>query len=105
MSDTLKPIERETIITLNEEDKMAYIWTYSAKWQNHLEKNLGLEPIMGNSFGGKDYEIDKNRIKLPRAPKKLSMEQRKAIGKRLQSAVISSKSTATAMKSRPEKKK
>jgi len=105
MSDTLKPIERETIITLNEEDKMAYIWTYSAKWQNHLEKNLGLEPIMGNSFGGKDYEIDKNRIKLPRAPKKLSMEQRKAIGKRLLSAVISSKSTATAMKSRPEKKK
>ena len=105
MSDTLKPIERETIITFNEEEKAAFIWTYSLKWQNHLEKNLGLEPIMGNSFGGKDYEIDKNRIKMPRAPKKLSPEQRKAIGKRLLSAVISSKSTATAMKSRPEKKK
>ena len=101
----LAPEERETIIIFNERDKMGYIWTYSAKWQNHLEKNLGLEPIMGNSFGGKDYEIDKKRIKMPRAPKKLSPEQRKDIGKRLQTAVLSSKSTATVVKSEPIKKK
>jgi len=69
--------EMETIINFNKEDKLASIFTYEKTWQNHLEKKLGLKPTMVNGFGGKGYEIDKKRIKMPRAPKKLSVEHKK----------------------------
>jgi hypothetical protein len=37
-------------------------------WQRHLEKKLGLKPVMDNGFGGKEYKIEKKRIRPPRAP-------------------------------------
>jgi hypothetical protein len=79
----LSSYEQETIISFNKEEKIAYIWTYEVKWQKHLEGKLGLKPTLDNGKGGKGYEIDKKRIKMPRAPKKISPEQRKAIGERL----------------------
>lgn len=75
MSD-LSLVERETIINFNEEEKTASIFTYNKVWQKHFEKQLGLKPIMNNGFGGKEYEIDKKRIPMPRAPMKLSAEAR-----------------------------
>ena len=82
----LTAYEQETIITFNKEEKTARIFTYEKTWQNHLEKRLGLKPIMNNHHGGKECEIDKKRIPMPRAPRKLSDKQRKAIGERLKKA-------------------
>jgi len=64
--------ERETTITFDETPDDAVIFTYSRVWQRHLERKLGLKPIMNNGFGAKEYRIPKNRIKPPRAPKRLS---------------------------------
>ena len=76
MSRKLTRYERETIINFNEGDDMASIFTYNRAWQKHLEKRLGLKPTMDNGFGGRAYEIDKKRIRPPRAPVKLSAEAR-----------------------------
>ena len=75
--------ERETIINWCEADTEASIFTYERKWQNHMEKKLGLKPVMNNGFGGKEYHLAKDRIRMPLAPRKLSAEQRQNIGRRL----------------------
>jgi len=76
MRHRLSNYEQETIINFNKDEAMAHIFTYEKTWQQHLEKRLGLKPIMDNGFGGKEYEIDKKRIRPPRAPIKLSAEAR-----------------------------
>ena len=68
--------ERETIINFNEGEDMAYIFTYNKRWQTHIEEKLGVKPTNTNGFGGKDYEIPKKWVKLPRTPKKLTDEAR-----------------------------
>ena len=73
---SLSKIEQETIINFNKEEREAFIFTYEETWQKHLEKKLGLKPFMDNGHGGKEYKIDKKRIKPPRAPMKLSKSQR-----------------------------
>ena len=78
--------ERETIILFNDAEPMAQIYTHSQVWQRHLEGKLGLEPVAENSQGGKTYEIDKQRIKPPRAPMKLSEEARAKRAERLPEA-------------------
>ena len=78
--------ERETIISWDEAGKMANIYTHNPRWIKHLEKTLGLKPVMQNDVGGKEYEIDKHRIPLPRAPRKLTDEARAKLGKRLKDA-------------------
>ena len=89
MSKLTNKYEKETIINFNEGEPLASIFTYSKVWQKHLEKKLGLKPILNNGFGGKEYEIDKKRIRPPFAPKKLSAKARKSLkerGKRLAGA-------------------
>ena len=55
-----------------------------------IEKKLGLKPVYDNGFGGREYEIPKNRIKLPRAPRKLSDSAKKKLAERLhQNRVLS----------------
>ena len=73
MNKKLTKYEQETIINFNKEESVAHIFTYEKTWQKHLEKKLGLKPVMDNGFGGKEYEIDKKRIPMPRAPRKLSL--------------------------------
>ena len=80
---TLSNEEKETIITFDETPADAVIFTYNRKWQTHLEKKLGLKPIMDNGYGGKEYHIPKGRIPLPRVPRKLSPEQREKLVERL----------------------
>jgi len=72
----LSNYERETIINFNKSEDIAHIFTYEKTWQEHLERRLGLKPTMDNGFGGKAYEIDKKRIRPPRAPVKLSTAAR-----------------------------
>lgn len=82
----LSNYERETIISFNEQDKIAHIYTYNKVWQRHLEKNLKLEPVLKNKWGGREYEIDKTRVPKPRALRhsnKLTDLQHKDIGRRL----------------------
>ncbi len=78
----LSSYEKETIINFNEAEPVAYIFTYNKAWQKHLEGKLGLKPTMDNGFGGRGYEISKDRIKPPRAKKKLSPETRAKLVKR-----------------------
>jgi len=74
--------DRETIIIFNESREPAHIFTYNKAWQKHLEKKLGLKPIKTNGHGAKEYEIDKKRIKPPRAPVKFSTETKAKMAKR-----------------------
>jgi hypothetical protein len=92
MSRNLTGYEKETIITFNEGEDTAYIFTYNRSWQRHLQGKLGLTPLMDNGFGGKGYEIDKKRIRPPRAPVKLSAEARAKRADQLrQSRVLSAR--------------
>ncbi|MDD5387682.1 MAG: hypothetical protein PHQ22_10855 [Sulfuricurvum sp.] len=61
--------EKETIIRFDQTQSKASVFTYNKKWQKHLEKRLGLKPIEENEFGGKEYEVEKRRIPMPRAPR------------------------------------
>jgi len=83
MARRLTGDEQETIINFNKAEDMAYIFTYEKSWQKHLEGRLGLKPVMDNGFGGKEYNLPKNRIKLPRAPRKLSDSAKKKLAERL----------------------
>ena len=107
----LSNAERETIITFDEEPgSKAIIFTYSRVWQRHMEGRLGLKPIMDNGHGGKEYEVDKKRIKPPRAPRvhrELSTEARAKLAERLRRAreksILRSANTSAAIKSEGEK--
>jgi len=83
MPKTLTNYEQETIINFNKAEDIAYIFTYEKTWQQHLEKKLGLKPVMDNGFGGKEYELPKSRIKPPRVPRRLSDSAKKELADRL----------------------
>ena len=83
MTENLTAYEQETIINFNKAEDMANIFTYDKRWQRHLERNLGLKPIMDNGYGGKEYEIPKERIPLPREKKHISAETRARLLKQL----------------------
>ena len=83
MSRTLTSYEKETIINFNKAEDIAFIFTYEKTWQKHLEGKLGLKPVMDNGFGGKEYQIDKKRIPMPRAPRKLSDSAKNKLVERL----------------------
>lgn len=103
MSRTLSNYEKETIVNFNKAEDVAYIFTYEKTWQQHFEKKLGLKPTMDNGFGGKEYEIEKKRIRPPRAPVRLSAEARARLTKRMkdmrQKRVLPSKTTAATAES------
>ncbi len=56
--------ERETIITFNEAEPMATIFTYNRAWQQGL-RALGLRPTMNNGHGGLEFQLAKSRISPP----------------------------------------
>jgi len=100
----LSNYEQETIINFNKDEAIAHIFTYEKTWQQHLEKRLGLKPTIDNGFGGKEYVIDKKRIRPPRAPVKLSAETRKRLAKGLsngrhQKSIVRSQNNAATVKS------
>ena len=83
MKRNLTLIERETVITFNEGEKLADIYTHNNRWQQHFEKNLKIKPLFDNGYGGKTYQIEKKRIPLPRKPRKLSAETKKLLSERM----------------------
>jgi hypothetical protein len=69
-----------------------------------LYKQLGLKPTIDNGFGGKEYEIDKKRIRPPRAPVRLSPEARAKLAERLrQIRDFTSQNTRLQVKSEAKK--
>jgi len=108
MGGRLSNYEQETIISFNKDEAIAHIFTYEKAWQQHLEKRLGLKPTMDNGFGGKEYEIDKKRIRPPRAPVKLSAEARAKLTKRMkdmsQKRPLRPKTTVATVKSDSKKR-
>lgn len=90
--------ERETIITFDETNADAVIFTYNKAWQKQLEQKLGIKPSMNNGFGGKEYQVPKKRIRMPQPKRTLSPEQREKLVERLaqqrrQKSIIRSKNT------------
>jgi len=83
MLGRLNNYERETIINFNKAEYVDYIFNYEKSWQKHLEGKLGSKPLYNNGFGGRLYEVDKKRIKLPRAPRKLSDSAKEKLAERL----------------------
>jgi len=83
MSGTLSAYEQETIINFNKAEDVAYVFTYEKTWQKHLEGKLGLKPVMDDGFGGKEYQVPKNMIKPPRAPRRLSDSAKRKLVERL----------------------
>jgi hypothetical protein len=73
----LTRFEKETIINFNEAEDIAYIFTYYRSWQRYLEGKLGCMPVKDNGFGGKEYELPKDRIPMPRAKRRFSPEAQK----------------------------
>jgi len=103
MSRTVSAYEQETVINFDKAEDTAYIFTYEKTWQKHLEVRLGLKPVMDNGFGGREYAIEKKRIRPPRAPVRLSVEARAKLAKRMkdmpQKRLFPSKTTAATAKS------
>ncbi len=64
----------------------ASLFGYDKLIQRHMERKLGLKPVMSNSFGGKEYHFDKSRVRLPQPKKQISEATREAMKSRLAKA-------------------
>jgi len=73
----LSKLEQETIISFNELESEAHIFTYNKTWQKHLESQLGLKPIYTTKDGAREYVVSKLRILLPKASRQRLIEARK----------------------------
>ncbi len=73
----LTKLEQETVISFNEFEREAHIFTYNKAWQKHLEEKLGLQPEYVNKHGGKEYTISKTRILPPVARRRRSTGAKK----------------------------
>ena len=87
----LEAYERETVITFDETSAPSIVFTFNKAWQKRF-KELGIKPHYTTDEGAMEFHIDKHRIKPPRAPRKLTKEQRKAAGDRLRNRLIGGKS-------------
>ena len=74
--------EQETIINFNQAEDIAYIYTCSKAWMNHMEKRLGIKPTKKYSYAS-EYECPKVWIRMPRKPRQLSEKQKLILSKRL----------------------
>ena len=74
--------EQETIITFNEQDKEAEVFTYNGRFLRELAELAGERPaevelVRTNKAGGSTYRIPKKWVKL-RAKRIVSEEERRA---------------------------
>ena len=76
-------LEQETVISFNEQERDAHIFTYNKVWQKHLEQKLGLQPDYVNGDGGKEYTLSKLHISPPRAKRHYSTEAKRKMAARL----------------------
>ena len=76
----LTQLERETIITFNEAEKTAHVFSLSKSWMSRIQKMEGAKPC----GEGWEIEVPKSWIKFPKEPKKvvLSAEQKRVLAER-----------------------
>ena len=77
MRTGLTNAELETVITFDKESDIASIYTFEETWQKHIEERFGIKPVETNQYGGKTYELPKDRIKMPHPKQKVSEETRR----------------------------
>lgn len=65
--------ERETIISFNEADETANVFTYNRRWQRHIQDRLGIAPYQVTEFGGRYYELPKKAITKPSIRKRQNL--------------------------------
>ena len=80
--------DMETVITWNMADDKAYIHTRMPAVMRHMEQVVGLKPTTthrdnNDRIYGKDYEVPKSFIRLPRRNRQVSEEQRQKMADRL----------------------
>jgi hypothetical protein len=85
----LLPEDKETIINFNQGEKKANIFTYERDWQKFFERELKIKPISVDGWGGREYFIDKNKVKIIGMTKKEKLKdvkinplKRKAVKKK-----------------------
>ena len=83
----LSKLERETIITFNEAESTANIFSTSQPWINKIEKIPGCRRV------GAGYEVDipKSWIKFPKEPRTTSDAQLKALARAREKSPIARK--------------
>jgi hypothetical protein len=79
----LSAYELETIINFNQGENIAYVFTYEKTWQKRMAQGLGLKPTMDNGYGGKEYQLSKGLIPMPRAKRRYSEQTKKEMAARL----------------------
>lgn len=86
----LTPYEKETIITYNNEEGSANVFTYHRALQNKLNKLVGSSPditLVRQDDEFAEYIVPKSWIKVSPPPKRnLTDEQRTAMAERLAAA-------------------
>lgn len=102
--------EKETIITFDETPADAIVFTYSKTWQKQIEQKLGIQPTMNNGFGGREYHVPKQRIRMPQPKRVFSSEHRRKLANKLaqgrrQKSIISAGNTAASGAKTVEKTK
>ena len=80
--------DTETVINWNMADNVAYIHTRMPNVMRHMEQVLGVKPTTthrdnNDRIYGKDYEVPKGFIRLPRRNRQVSAEQREKMAARL----------------------
>jgi len=82
--------EQETIISFNEAEDMANIYTCSKSWMHYMEKVLSVKPKEIYDSYAREYECPKAWIRKPRKPRQLSKEQKQKLTQRLsQKSILS----------------
>jgi hypothetical protein len=70
---SLTGLERETVITLNDEENIAHIWTSQRPWITRLKKNPAATLIDEGTHDGSmwaEFEIPKALVALPRSQRR-----------------------------------
>lgn len=75
-------IERETVITFNEDEDNAQIWTASEVVHNRLKKRLGTDYMIEDGERHSTWKMPKKLIRLPKRPREVSEATRQAARER-----------------------
>jgi hypothetical protein len=93
----LNRYEQETIISFNQAEDIAYVYTCSNAWMTHFEKKLRLQPTVTHGSYAREYECPKAWIKKPRKPRQLSEDQKLKLRRRLPQKSVLSEDTPCAV--------
>ena len=80
----LTKYEQETIITFNEEEPFAYVYTYNKSLQrklSNLSQKSSTVTLTRKEYGWEEYQVPKRAIKV-QIPRQLSSENKQLLAER-----------------------